>query len=117
MYVGGIRFIHPILIGEVVKVRAEVIHTGKTSLHLAIDVYSKGVSETRFVKKTHCVVVFVAVDEKGVPQAVPAFVREGAKALKMQAYALKLMELRKDLEREMEPFLRSESETSDEEVA
>jgi len=33
LYVGGIRFYKPILIGNMVEVRARVIYTGKTSIH------------------------------------------------------------------------------------
>ncbi|MBI1316265.1 acyl-CoA thioesterase [bacterium] len=113
VYVGGIRFFSPILIGEVVQVRASVIHTGTSSMHLAIDVFSKGVSAERFVKKTHCVVVFVAVDAQGRPQPVPRFVPSTEAERQKQAYALKLMELRKDLEQAMEPFLRPDADPTD----
>ncbi|MGE3727394.1 MAG: acyl-CoA thioesterase, partial [Candidatus Sericytochromatia bacterium] len=33
VYVGGIRFYKPILIGHMVEVKAKVIYTGRTSLH------------------------------------------------------------------------------------
>ena len=36
VYVGGIRFYSPIKIGHIVKVEAEVIYTGSTSMHIAI---------------------------------------------------------------------------------
>ena len=35
VYVGGIRFYRPILIGNLVEVRAKLIHTGKTSMHVS----------------------------------------------------------------------------------
>lgn len=47
-YVGGIRFFSPIRIGQVVRVRASVIHTGRSSMHLAVDVYSKDISSGDF---------------------------------------------------------------------
>ena len=40
VYVGGIRFYKPILIGHVVEVRARVVYTGRTSMHVAVDVRS-----------------------------------------------------------------------------
>ena len=40
IYAGGIRFYKPILIGNLVKVVAKVIYTGKTSIHIAVDVFS-----------------------------------------------------------------------------
>ena len=41
VYVGGIRFIKPVLIGDMVRIDAQLIHTGNTSMHIAIDVWSK----------------------------------------------------------------------------
>src|SRR5438067_4444305 len=38
IYVGGIRFYKPVQIGHLVEVRARVIHTGVSSMHLAVDV-------------------------------------------------------------------------------
>src|SRR5688572_29446106 len=35
VYVGGIRFYKPIFIGALVEVRAKIIYTGTTSMHLA----------------------------------------------------------------------------------
>ncbi len=36
VYVGGIRFINPIRIGEIVEVQARIIYTGRTSMHIAV---------------------------------------------------------------------------------
>src|ERR1700712_544722 len=38
VYAGGIRFYKPVLIGNVVEVKARLVHTGKTSMHVAVDV-------------------------------------------------------------------------------
>ena len=43
VYVGGIRFFSPIKIGHIVKVEAEVIYTGKSSMHIAINVFSRNI--------------------------------------------------------------------------
>ena len=34
----GIRFVHPILIGDLVSVHCQLIYTGNTSMHLSVDV-------------------------------------------------------------------------------
>jgi len=39
-YVGGIQFMRPIQVGELVEVRAQVAYTGRTSVHVAIDVHA-----------------------------------------------------------------------------
>ena len=108
VYVGGIRFYSPISIGDLVKVEAYVLYTGKTSIHIGIDVYSKNISNDKFVKKTHCVVVFVSVDENGKPQSVKKWVPETDKGKKLEQYAIKLKKLRMDIEEEMRPFLQDE---------
>ena len=67
VYVGGIRFLKPISIGEVIKINAYVIYTGNTSIHIAVDVLSRNLNQKEFEKTTHCVIVFVSVDETGKP--------------------------------------------------
>lgn len=104
VYVGGIRFFEPIHIGYIVKTHAYIIHTGNTSMHIAVDVYSKNVQAKEFIKNTHCIVVFVAVDEKSKPISVKVFEPTTAKQIALKNYAQKLMELRKGVEEEMKPF-------------
>lgn len=106
VYVGGIRFYDPIHIGDLVQVNAEIIYTGNTSMHIAIDVYSKNVTETVFDKKTHCIIVFVAVDEDGNSKKVPKWIPTTDKEVEREKYAIKLMNLRKNIENEMSPFLK-----------
>lgn len=106
VYVGGIRFYDPIHIGDLVKVNADIIYTGNTSMHIAIDVYSKKVTESVFDKKTHCIIVFVAVDEDGKSKKVPKWIPTTDKEVEREKYAIKLMNLRKNIESEMSPFLK-----------
>lgn len=75
-YVGGIGFERPIMIGSLVEARAQVVLTGTSSMHIAVDVYSRGLRETEWARTTHCLVVFVAVDEAGKPHPVPPWVPE-----------------------------------------
>ncbi|WP_434979062.1 acyl-CoA thioesterase [Daejeonia sp. YH14] len=105
VYVGGIRFISPIKIGHIVKVEAEVIYTGRTSMHIAINVFSRNIKRRDFEKKTHCIIVFVAVDDEGEPVEVPKFTPQTEREKQMEQYAKKLMALRTNIEDEMKPFL------------
>lgn len=104
VYVGGIRFYKPINIGEVIKIDAYVIYTGTTSIHIAVDVYSRSFSEEEFEKKTHCVIVFVSVDEAGKPVPVKKWVPENEREKKLEEYAIKLNDLRSQINNEMLPF-------------
>lgn len=106
VYAGGIRFFKPILIGNLVKITARVIYTGKTSIHIAVDVFSRKISEPVFTKTTHCVIVFVAVDESGNPKPIRTWEPLTEKEKHLEHYAKKLMQLRKDIEVEMQPYLK-----------
>lgn len=105
VYVGGIRFYHPIAIGAIVKVDAQVIHTGTTSIHIAVDVYSREVRKDDFRKTTHCVIVFVSVDENGNPIPVNPLPLRNKEEEELASYAKRLVELRKSIESEMSKFL------------
>jgi len=107
IYVGGIRFYKPINIGEIIKIEAYVIYTGKTSIHIAVDVYSRHLISSEFVKKTHCVIVFVAVDFEGNPREVEKFHPKNEEEEKLEQYALRLKELREVIDVEMEPFVKA----------
>jgi acyl-CoA hydrolase len=103
VYVGGIRFYKPIHVGDLVELRAKLIYTGDTSMHIAVDVQAGNPRSSEMTKTTHCITVFVALDESGRPTAVPKWqpLDETDKAL--EAYALRLMELRQGIEAEMQP--------------
>jgi acyl-CoA hydrolase len=105
VYVGGIRFYKPIHIGEIIRVDASVIYTGGTSIHIAVDVFSKKISDDDFEKKTHCIIVFVSVDENGKTLPVQKWNPITEKDKKMEQYAIKLKDLRQNLEEEMKEFL------------
>jgi acyl-CoA hydrolase len=70
--VGGIQFVQPILIGDLVTVRTRLIRTGSSSMHFAVDVTASDLASARKRHATSCVIVFVALDgPDGRPAAVP----------------------------------------------
>jgi len=101
VYVGGIRFYEPILIGHLVEVHAKLIYTGRTSMHIMVDVLAGDPRGHAFKKSTHCIIVFVAVDEDGKPVPVPSWEPVTEEDVSLQQYALRLMGLRKGVEEEM----------------
>ncbi len=105
VYVGGIRFFNPIHIGHLVKLQARMIYTGTSSMHIAVDVYSKALGKDQFVKNTHCIIVFVAMDENNKPKQVPVFIPKSEREMAMRDYAVRLMELRKQIDEEMKPYI------------
>ncbi|SFA99660.1 acyl-CoA thioesterase [Algoriphagus aquimarinus] len=104
VYVGGIRFYKPINIGEVIKVDCSVIYTGSSSIHIMVEVYSRDFSHKEFEKKTHCIIIFVSVDENGSPKKVKPWVPQTDQEKKLEEYATRLKSLREDIHNEMKPF-------------
>lgn len=105
VYVGGIRFYQSIKIGDIVKIDAKIIYTGSTSMHISIDVSARNVKEEKFEKKTHCIIVFVAVDDKGNKVPIPKWIPQTELDKKLEAYAISLMDLRTSIEDKMKEFL------------
>lgn len=97
VYVGGIRFINPIHIGDIVEVQARIIYTGRSSMHIVVDIKAINPKTKVETKTTHCVIVFAAVDDQGKTIPVPAWVPQTEEEKKLQAYAIKLSELRKEI--------------------
>jgi acyl-CoA hydrolase len=94
-FVGDINFRNPIPVGNLVEVQAKIIHTGRTSMHIAVDLYSCSPKKCELLKAIHCIMVFVAVDEKGNPVEVPSWKPINEEDIGMEKYAIRIMELRK----------------------
>ncbi|MEO7066022.1 MAG: acyl-CoA thioesterase [Rhodanobacter sp.] len=98
--VSGIQFVAPILIGDLVSVQAQLIHTGRSSMHLAVDVLARDLRKGEQRLATSCVMVFVALDSPdGKPTAVPSWEPRDDDQLRLQAQAQQLLELSKGMER------------------
>ena len=102
VYVGGIRFLKPIRIGNLVEVRAKVIYTGRTSMHISVDVMASDPKGDDLIKTTHCVIIFVAVDKNGIPEMTNKWIPQTTVDKDMELYAKKLMALRVGIKEEME---------------
>jgi acyl-CoA hydrolase len=94
VYAGGVRFYRPLQIGSVVETDARLLHTGRSSLHVSVHVRS-GDPKTRGLDlTTHCLIVFVALDESRHPTPVPTWAPRSAEDLALDEHARHLMELR-----------------------
>ena len=96
--VSGIQFVAPILIGDLVTVRARLIHTGRSSMHMAVDVLARDLRKDEHRLATSCVMVFVALDSPdGKPTPVPVWEPQSDDDKALAAYARKLMELDRNI--------------------
>ena len=66
-YVGNVRHRRPIPPGSLIEVRARIVHTGRTSMHVVVTVSSAEVSTRAYTPATTCVLIFVAKDADGRP--------------------------------------------------
>lgn len=101
VYVGGIRFYKPIFIGQIVEVTATVAQTGNSSMHIAIDVSAIDPKTGACKKTTRCMIVFVAVDGAGDTVPVPGWEPVSEEDIRLQKYATRMAELRKEQEDEL----------------
>ncbi|MFZ5655897.1 MAG: acyl-CoA thioesterase [Pseudomonadota bacterium] len=99
--VGGIRFVAPIRISDLVTLRAKLVHTGTSSMHFAVEVHARdpkdGPAGDRLC--THCVIVFVALDQpEGRPMPVPAWTPDTEEDRRLADYARDVMALGRGIE-------------------
>lgn len=103
-YAGGIQFVAPIHVGNLVEVDAKVIYTGNSSMHIALEVNACDPKSLNRRLTTHCIVIMVAVDESGHPVNIPQWVPETEADIKQNETAIKLMEMRKQIKDEMQIY-------------
>jgi acyl-CoA hydrolase len=105
VYLGGLHFLGPIHVGELVEIRALVIRTGRTSLDIAVDLYAGDPKRAERRRTVHCVVVFVALDAEGRPSPVNHWQPESELDRALEGYAERLSTLRKQMDAEMDARL------------
>jgi acyl-CoA hydrolase len=87
VYVGGIRFHQPILIGHLVEVQAQLAYTGTTSMNISVQVRSGDMKSDDMRTSTECLIVFVAIDADGKPLSAPAWAPQTPDQLALAARA------------------------------
>jgi len=70
-YVGDVHFRHPIRPGDLIQVHARIAMTGRTSMHVLVQVESSDVRTRNFSESMTCLLVMVAVDANRAPTDVP----------------------------------------------
>ena len=65
-------FKHPVQIGDVLSLYAELVRIGNTSITIKVEVYAERKPDTpTVVKVTEATLTYVAIDGNGQPRAVP----------------------------------------------
>ena len=99
--VGGIRFLAPIRISDLVTLQAKLVHTGTSSMHFVVEVRARDPKDPKSGDRlcTHCVIVFVALDApEGRPVPVPAWTPGNDEDVRLAEYAQQVMALSRGIE-------------------
>lgn len=98
VYSGGIHFYRPIHIGDIVEIRARLIHTSQRSMHIAIHVHSADPREPHELKlTTQCMSVFVVPGADRRAQPVEQLVLRTDEDRALDDHARELVTLRRSM--------------------
>ncbi|HRW19659.1 MAG TPA: acyl-CoA thioesterase [Dermatophilaceae bacterium] len=95
-FAGGVSFIRPIHIGDLVEIQARLVLTGRTSMHVALRVLAGNPRSGELALATQCTSVYVALDGERRPTPVPAWEPTTAADIASRDRAREFMELRND---------------------
>jgi acyl-CoA hydrolase len=70
----SLEFLHPIRVGEVVRLVAHINWVGRTSMEVGVDVYGENLNTGERRKTSTAFLTFVALNEEGKPVEVPPLV-------------------------------------------
>ncbi|MGB3725830.1 MAG: acyl-CoA thioesterase [Glaciecola sp.] len=101
----AIRFIRPILVGQMVTIRARIVHTGKTSMHIYVSVRASDPKKDQVVVTNRCFITFMAVDASGYPVQVPVFTPKCDEDKKLEKVAIHGKEFAKKLDHDFEQLM------------
>ena len=95
-YAGGVSFLRPIHIGDVVELQARLVRTGRSSMHIAQRVLAGNPRAGALSLATQCTSVYVALGADGRPTDVPSWSPATPADLASWERAAELMQLRHD---------------------
>lgn len=101
----AIRFIRPILVGQMVSVDARIVHTGKTSMHIYVVVRASDPKQEKVSVTNRCFITFMAVDEAGFPVEVPHYEPVSEEDKRLAEVAIHAKDFAKKLDQDFEEKL------------
>ncbi|MBE7010577.1 MAG: acyl-CoA thioesterase [Ruminococcaceae bacterium] len=67
----SLNFKHPAKLGEMVRLRSELLSVGRTSMKIKVTVWAENLQTGSVIKTNEATLVFVALDENERPVPVP----------------------------------------------
>ncbi|WP_448212598.1 acyl-CoA thioesterase [Colwellia sp. MEBiC06753] len=101
----AIRFIRPILVGQLISVEARIVHTGKSSMHIYVVVRAGDPKGSKPVITNRCFITFMAIDDSGYPIKVPTYHPETDEDKQLEKVAEQAKEFAKKLDFDFEEKL------------
>lgn len=101
----AIRFIRPILVGQMVSVDARIVHTGNTSMHIYVVVRAGDPKQDNITVTNRCFISFMAMDEAGYPVEVPHYEPISDEDKKLEKVAIHAKDFAKKLDNDFEQTL------------
>ena len=101
----GIRFIRPILVGQMITVTARIVHTGKTSMHIYVVVRAGYPKEDNAIVSIRCFSTFPSTDESGYPGKVEPYLPETEEDKLLEEAAIEAKQFAKTLDSDFEEKL------------
>lgn len=101
----GIRFIRPILVGQMVSVPAQIVHTGRSSMHIYVVVRARNPKENSTVITNRCFITFMATDESGYAVKVPEFKPQSKEEEILKQVAMHAKDFAKQLDQDFDDKL------------
>jgi len=68
--IDGMSFLNPVYVGDIVSCHATLLKTGRTSMHIAVEVWAQRTKGGEQVRVTQGNFVYVAIDDDGRPHPV-----------------------------------------------
>src|SRR2546423_4378037 len=75
-FVDELSFLAPVYVGNLVTAKASVNHVGRSSMEVGVRVEAEDLETGKVVHVSSAYLVFVAIDDKGKPRALPPLVAE-----------------------------------------
>ncbi|HEU4362780.1 MAG TPA: hotdog domain-containing protein, partial [Mycobacterium sp.] len=91
--IDGIRFYRPIVIGNMIEVRARLIHTAPRRLHISVHVRSSDVRTGQGDVAAHALTIFAALDDDGRAKATRQWSPVTDEDRRLDRHALELAEV------------------------
>lgn len=94
VFSGGIRFLQPLHIGDMVEVDARLVYTGNKGMHIWVEVRSGDPKGKDLAVTTNCITVMVARDDEGTSVPVPTWQPAADEDKRLWQLARDMLEIR-----------------------